>query len=508
MKSVDLLLALGNVKGSYLLAAEKFREGKPRRIAPKRLWLIAAVIALCLVLVGCAVVYALGLQDMAFGQKHQEYDDGFSQTVTLLSIQGVQGTPGYQATKEWYEWLETYDQDMSVYHSEEAFSEDFGEEYWAYNLYSREMKDKLDEICQKYGLELLGKMYSDPDVEAGYQALGISGVFRPGAQVEADWREIDYYGGGSFRLEDHVTLAGQIERIVTFWCHRKNAFSDLYASVGPEGTYEEWTYTTSYGVEVLMVLDYGGARGNATMYAEHGDYVYLLTISEFEDVPLPDQAGLEAYAECFDFSVEPQRITEADISAVEARREEADQAAEKEEYYYARFRFCKDNNSILYPREGYDESIEAYLTYVREHDDGRRTCYALWDIDSDGEEEVFLGKEDGDLIEMLKMEDGVVSIRFCDYVCQGNVLEDYFTYGFYPNGETTTRREGSGHVYKDIDGMVLFRLLYDDETGTWRQGSKYWDSATDITEEKAREIIARYPRLELEMVPLFQYSSE
>lgn len=412
MKSMNLLLALGNVKDGYILAAEEFREGKPRRIAPKRLWLIAAVIALCLVLVGCAVAYALRLEDMAFGQKHQEYYDGSSQTVTLLSIQGVQGTPGYQATREWYEWLETYDQDMSVYHSEEAFSEDFGEEYLAYNLYSREMKDKLDEICQKYGLEL------------------------------------------------------------------------------------------------LMVLDYGGARGNATMYAEYGDYVYLLTISEFEDVPLPDQVGLEAYAECFDFSVEPQRITEADIAAVEVRREEADQAAEKEEYYYARFRFCKDNNSILYPREGYDGSIEAYLTYVREHDDGRRTCFALWDIDSDGEEEVFLGTEDGNLIEMLKMEDGVVSIRFCDYVCQGNVLEDYFTYGFYPNGETTTRREGSGHVYKDIDGTILFRLLYDTETGAWREGSRYWDSATTISAEQAREIIARYPRLGLEMQPLSQYSED
>lgn len=93
MKSMNLLLALGNVKGGYILAAEEFREGKPRRIAPKRLWLIAAVIALCLVLVGCAVAYALRLEDMAFGQKHQEYYDGSSQTVTLLSIQGVQGTP-------------------------------------------------------------------------------------------------------------------------------------------------------------------------------------------------------------------------------------------------------------------------------------------------------------------------------------------------------------------------------------------------------------------------------
>lgn len=150
---------------------------------------------------------------------------------------------------------------------------------------------------------------------------------------------------------------------------------------------------------------------------------------------------------------------------------EADQTAEKE-YYYALFRVCKDNYNILYPREEYDTSIATYLTCVQEHDDGRRTCYALWDIDGDGEEEVFRGKEDGDLIEMLKMEDGVASIRFCGYVCQGNLLEDFFAYSFYPNGETTTRRAGSGHVYKDIDGTVLDRLLYDEETGTWREDSE------------------------------------
>lgn len=502
MNAMKLLLALGNVKGDYILAAADFRQGNARRVPSRRLWLIAAVIALSALLVGCAVACALRLRDMAFGQKHQEYYDGSSQTVTLLSIQGVQGTPGYQATREWYEWLESYDQDMTVYHSEEAFSEDFGEEYWAYNLYSREMKEKLDEICQKYNLELLGKQYVDPDIAAGCQAIGIPGIFRPGAPGAADWREICYYANGAFRLEGHVTLEGQIDRIVLYRCHRKSAFSDLYARVGPEGTWEEWTYTTSYGVEVLIVLDQGGPRGNATMYAQHGDYVYLLTISEFEDAPLPDKAGLEAYAECFDLSVEPQRVSQTDIAAVEARREEADIQAANSRPYYIGFRV----GSVWHPPEGYDGSIEAYLGYVRAYDDGKRTCYALWDIDNDGENEVFLGTEDGNLIELLKMEEGLVSIRFCDYVCQGNVLEDCFTYGFYPDGETATRREGSGHVYKDRNGNVLAQLLYDKETDTWRQGSDFWDSATPISKDQAQTIQTSYPRIPLEMHPLSQYA--
>ena len=145
MKPMDLLKALGNVKDSYVVSAEEFRQGKKntqvKHISTRRVWLIAAAIVLSLLLVGCAIAYVLSLQDMAFGTRHQEYYDGSSREVTLLSIQGIQGSPGYQATKEWYEWLETYDTDMAIYHSEKAFSEDFGDDYYAYNLYSREMKD-------------------------------------------------------------------------------------------------------------------------------------------------------------------------------------------------------------------------------------------------------------------------------------------------------------------------------------------------------------------------------
>lgn len=195
MKAMDLLTALGSVKDTYIIGAEDFRQGKHKvkHLSTRKVWFIAAVIALALLLVGCTVAYVLSLRDMAFGKEVQEYYDGSSQNRTLLSLQGVEGTPGYQASKEWYEWRQTYDTDESVYHSEEAFSEDFGDAYYAYNLYSREMKDKVDEICAKYDLELLGKMYVDPDVEAACEALQIQGILRPDAQAEADWGSIRYY---------------------------------------------------------------------------------------------------------------------------------------------------------------------------------------------------------------------------------------------------------------------------------------------------------------------------
>ena len=68
MKAMDLLVGFGSVKDSYVIGAEEFRQGKQKaqikRLSTWKAWLIAAVIALMLLFVGCAVVYVLRLQDM------------------------------------------------------------------------------------------------------------------------------------------------------------------------------------------------------------------------------------------------------------------------------------------------------------------------------------------------------------------------------------------------------------------------------------------------------------
>ena len=63
MKAMDLLVGFGSVKDSYVISAEEFRQGKQKakmkRLSTRKMWLIAAVIALTLLLVGCAVAYAM-----------------------------------------------------------------------------------------------------------------------------------------------------------------------------------------------------------------------------------------------------------------------------------------------------------------------------------------------------------------------------------------------------------------------------------------------------------------
>ena len=60
MNAMDLIYGLNNVQDSYVASAEAFRQQKPKRLPKRKLWLIAALIALTLLLVGCAVAYSSG----------------------------------------------------------------------------------------------------------------------------------------------------------------------------------------------------------------------------------------------------------------------------------------------------------------------------------------------------------------------------------------------------------------------------------------------------------------
>ena len=75
MKAIDLLIGFGSVKDSYVISAEEFRQGKQKakmkRLSTRKMWLIAAVIALTLLLVGCAVAYANGWFQQIFSARSE-----------------------------------------------------------------------------------------------------------------------------------------------------------------------------------------------------------------------------------------------------------------------------------------------------------------------------------------------------------------------------------------------------------------------------------------------------
>lgn len=75
MKAIDLLVGFGSAKDSYVISAEEFRQGKHKaqikRLSTRKVWLIAAVIALTLLLVGCAVAYASGWFQQVFSSRSE-----------------------------------------------------------------------------------------------------------------------------------------------------------------------------------------------------------------------------------------------------------------------------------------------------------------------------------------------------------------------------------------------------------------------------------------------------
>lgn len=75
MKAMDLLIGFGSVQDSYVISAEEFRQGKKnaqiKRLSTRKMWLIAAVIALTLLLVGCAVAYANGWFQQIFSARSE-----------------------------------------------------------------------------------------------------------------------------------------------------------------------------------------------------------------------------------------------------------------------------------------------------------------------------------------------------------------------------------------------------------------------------------------------------
>lgn len=111
MNANQLLDAIGDAKDTYVWEAQRRRAGegpKAKALPLRKTLLIAAVIALTLLLVGCAVVYALRLQDMKVGQSSAYiptyYDEEGNvipaQTrppITLISLQGA----NREALAEW-----------------------------------------------------------------------------------------------------------------------------------------------------------------------------------------------------------------------------------------------------------------------------------------------------------------------------------------------------------------------------------------------------------------------
>ena len=164
MKSMDLLETIGSIRDKYILEAHSQNIVQKKRIPSRRLFLIAAIIALMLLLVGCAAVL-FGLQKISLGKVTFPQYSQPGWPMDLVSTNGYLDSANYQATQEWLAFITSYDQDRSLEQQKDTNGYTAPEDYQVYNCYTKEMQEKVDEICEKYGLQLAGSIYFTRETE-------------------------------------------------------------------------------------------------------------------------------------------------------------------------------------------------------------------------------------------------------------------------------------------------------------------------------------------------------
>lgn len=514
MTALELFDSLGNVRDSYVADVQRIRNGeisaRPKRMPIRRMLLIAAVIALTLLLVGCAVAYVLRMQNLHVGEYSTYiptiYDEDGNvipvetrKPTQLLSIQGVH----MDALAEWIEFTSSYDQNGTIMAAaERAFREGGPGNPWdlpanyhlTYGCYSQEMIDKLDEIVAKYDLKLLSAYTTCQRYEMTvmFEALGFDGVMLNSPTAEIEYLDGDFHLEGSFWLEMLLNMDGEHwkceNEIINVLYSVKDYFDPRTSGIQDFNNYSQWDYIRSDGRQVLLALSEGAAR----IYADTPEAMMIVSLSgntwiDGHQVNMTPEA-LEEIAELIDLNIHPHAAEQAEVDRLKAEAiaaYEAEQAAKREAQYNA----------------GYQEYVDHYYDLVRDMGGG---SYLLWDVNSDGVEELVIN---GDSI--LSMKDGK-SYKYFDFAstgiipgrfrpCQGNVFEVW------------TEDWGDNRYYfyqADAEGVTfLTGLSRSEKTGQWYRNDESGNQ-TEITVTEAQAIRDTYPNIDFDWTPLKYYGKD
>ena len=340
MNGNDLLKGLSFVSEKYIDEAENCafeaeEQKKPVRKSLNRGFLIAAVIAAMLLLVGCTVAYVMKMQDFKLGETQESYDAFDPDTLEYLgketyteqvfTVAGLQNTPAYQAAQEWFDFKQSYDPDLTILDSVWGNEPEFPAEYDSYNIYTQEMKDKLDEIVEKYNLKLAGAALEFRTLRNMCDALGIERIQAAENDVTVSIESGTCRENGNFSLELDFTLPEDADsEITTTWgslsWSRKDCFSDDVITFEDTGDWNEWNYTTSSGNEVLITCSPSDWRG--WIICDREEAIMSIRLEARRDLGSEDgweylyltDKQMEQIADAIDFSIQPRVATQEDVA--------------------------------------------------------------------------------------------------------------------------------------------------------------------------------------------------
>ena len=504
MNANEILDMIGDAKGTYLWETQKYRDGTAgaKPLPRRRLWLVAAVIGLMLLLVGCTVAYVLRLQDLKVAEYrpttptvYDENGDVISLPTlaprTQITLQGA----NQEALAEWNSFCRDYDPDGAIVTANDNNELGIPNPYYIpYGCYSWEMVNKLDEIVQKYDLKLLS-----PDVGCQYyessvlfSSLGINGVFHGDVEYLSGY----FYPEGTFKIEllfrPDTDQWPYEDNLASYYYSVEEYFDPVYYEVANLENCTQWNYTRSDGRTVLLVMNDEWAR----IIADLQDALVTVSFASSKwdggtKVQMT-QSALEQISEQFDFSIQPHP---ADMTKVDALMEAAQAAYEAERAAAAENLYTK----------GYEQYIQQKLEKAAAHSTRTRDglFYALCDLNGDGVMELLSGGK-ASLCEILSMRDGK-SFQYADCEKISSLAALQFTVCENHVLELERIRDNSAEIWyyfrAEAEGLTYLEGLEKNED-TWyslpvspTEGPDA-EVRTEITEQQAQTIIASYVPLE------------
>lgn len=233
------------------------------------------------------------------------------------------------------------------------------------------------------------------------------------------------------------------------------------------------------GTTVLLALQDEGR----VIVDRENCFIVVTAFGTPEDIfaPIPhDRAFVEAFCEAFDFSYQAQRVDSDKAYAL--------QCEEEPHTYAALIQYMLEEQAEEYPN----------------------LKYALIDINGDGVEELLLQSENSPVLPKYDFDENMffTAIGTRDgelvyfiggghlYLCQGNVVEilspfdDKEEWHSYYSYDRQFRQEPVMGIYR-MDGKLFQSVM----------GSEY----VEITETEVENIIAQYPRMDIEFKPAEEF---
>ena len=525
MNSNDLLDIIGDARDSHVLDAVKTRNGahpEKKQLSIKRVVLIAAVVALALLLVGCTVAYVLSMQKLKIAEEpgvrnfnvEGTWVSPTEVTQDIISIRGYPGSSNQLATQEWYEFEKTYDPGHELMADENVngIPDNY---YFAYNCYTWEMVDKVNEIADKYTLKLLSPetVVQRWQIDVMFDVLGIDGVCHEEKTAKINEGTGIFYPEGNFKYEFDFYLPlenGELSPPIptTVFYTKKDYFDPDYQSIDTE-SYEQWNYTTSDGNGVLIAMSSQGGY----FFAENEDAFMTVSV-QMAATFKANEAGdwnrqcMEQAAEAIDFSL---KLQTPDMTGIDERLAQAD--AEYEE----------TKTSASNARREY----ATYAAYIAEQHIGKRenligtpyirNYYALLDVTGDGQEELLLGQDNSCFNDIFTIRDGkVVAIEWGCYLnlCEDGVIRrtSYFPLDAVSDDLDNPRYYGFGRIEKIAQTgkerrVTFLGLNCNMTTREWTMTNEETGEETPVSQEEVDEILSKYPLVDIEMKSIFDFPS-